>query len=139
VSGAERSGLLSEASSLVGGDRNRTYGEPIDDYTKVAGMWNAYLTGVLARLGVDLDGVLPLEPHDAIAMMVLVKVARIANDAGHRDNWVDLAGYAACGWDAWVDGQARLAPRARPAETSTVDRVAELHAEIGRLVGGYND
>lgn len=36
-------------------------------------------------------------PTDVAAMMGLFKIARIAT--GHRkaDNWVDLAGYAACG------------------------------------------
>lgn len=133
MSADERARLLEEASGLVNGARNGTYGEPVDDYTKVAGLWNAYITGVLARNGVDLEGLLPLEPHDAIAMMVLLKVSRIANDAGHRDNWVDIAGYAACGWDARVDEQARLKV------VSPVDRVADLHRRIVDIVGGYND
>jgi hypothetical protein len=30
-------------------------------------------------------------------MMALLKVARIATGHGKADNWVDLAGYAACG------------------------------------------
>lgn len=95
-----RKAILDEASSLVNGDRNNTYGEPYDDYMKVSGMWNSYLRGLMARKGItgfpDL-----IEPHDAIVMMVLLKAARIANAPDHRDNWVDLAGYAACGWDAY--------------------------------------
>jgi len=108
VSAAERAGILAEAAGLVNGDRNGTYGEPYDDYRKVSGMWNAYIEGVMARRAAEGDPAPSglLEPHDAIAMMVLLKVARIANSPGHRDNWVDIAGYAACGWDAWkgLDG-----------------------------------
>ena len=95
--------VLDEASSLVNGDRNETYGDPYDDYMKVSKMWNAYLEGLMKRRGISVSPALTdlIEPHDAIAMMVLLKTARIANAPGHRDNWVDLAGYAACGWDAF--------------------------------------
>ena len=33
----------------------------------------------------------------AAAMLILVKVARLSSSPWHRDNWVDIAGYAACG------------------------------------------
>ena len=132
MSADERARLLDEASGLVNGARNGTYGEPVDDYTKVAGLWNAYIQGVVDRKTARGESGL-LEPHDAIAMMVLLKVSRIANDAGHRDNWVDIAGYAACGWDATVDERARLRG------VSPVDEVAALHARIVDIVGGYND
>jgi hypothetical protein len=50
-------------------------------------MWQAYLN---AKRNAD-----PLTPKDVAAMMVLVKVARFANDPDHRDNLVDMCGYAA--------------------------------------------
>ena len=31
------------------------------------------------------------------ALLALLKIARIATGHGKSDNWVDLAGYAACG------------------------------------------
>ena len=31
------------------------------------------------------------------AMLALLKVARIAGNRPKQDNWIDLAGYAACG------------------------------------------
>ena len=110
--------VLNEASSLVNGDRNDTYGDPYDDYMKVSKMWNAYLEGLMKRRGISVSPALTdlIEPHDAIAMMVLLKTARIANAPGHRDNWVDLAGYAACGWDAYGGpaAQSRAADSAEP-------------------------
>lgn len=36
-------------------------------------------------------------PEDVAAMMALLKIARIASGHAKADNWVDLAGYAACG------------------------------------------
>jgi hypothetical protein len=29
--------------------------------------------------------------------LACVKIARLSNNKAHRDSWVDLAGYAACG------------------------------------------
>jgi hypothetical protein len=53
-------------------------------------MWAAYL-GV------------PIAPHDVAAMMAMLKLSRIRWSPGKRDSWVDLAGYAACGWDCARD------------------------------------
>ena len=36
-----------------------------------------------------------INAKDVAAMMMLVKVARFANDPSHRDNLVDICGYAA--------------------------------------------
>lgn len=38
-----------------------------------------------------------VEPEDVAAMMSLLKIARVATGHGKADNWIDLAGYAACG------------------------------------------
>ena len=38
-----------------------------------------------------------IDPDDAAALLALLKIARIATGHGKSDNWVDLAGYAACG------------------------------------------
>lgn len=81
-----RRDLLDEAADLVDGDRNNQYGDPRQDFQRTAAMWAAYL-GV------------PIEPHDVAAMMSLLKLSRIHWSPGKRDSWVDLAGYAACGWD----------------------------------------
>jgi predicted membrane channel-forming protein YqfA (hemolysin III family) len=35
--------------------------------------------------------------HLGAAMLALLKIARIASGHAKADNWVDLAGYAACG------------------------------------------
>lgn len=86
-----RSGLLQEAGSCVNGDRNVDYGDPIEDFRRTADMWSAYLGN-----GVHL------QPHDVAAMMSMLKLSRIRWSPGKRDHWVDLAGYAACGYDCSV-------------------------------------
>ena len=58
-------------------------GFPMDSFGTTAALWNLYLD---AKMG-------DLQAHDIAAMMILFKVAQGA----HRDSWVDIAGYAACG------------------------------------------
>lgn len=77
--------MLDEAATAVEGDRDLQYGPPRTDFQRTATMWSAYL-GV------------PIEPQDVGAMMALLKVSRIRQTPDKRDSWVDLAGYAACGW-----------------------------------------
>lgn len=77
--------ILEEAQRLVYGDRQASYGHPIDDFKRTAAMW----TGML---GDRLTG--PLGPEDVALMMILVKVSRECHKP-KRDNVTDIAGYAA--------------------------------------------
>jgi hypothetical protein len=79
--------ILKEANAIIYGDREKTYGHPSKNLETIALMWEAYLN---ARKHAD-----PVTPKDVAAMMMLVKVARFANDPTHRDNLVDICGYAA--------------------------------------------
>lgn len=77
--------ILIDASVCVCSDRNRMYGEPEDNFAVIAKFWSDYL-GV------------PVTAGDAVNMMILFKVARIATaEKPSRDSYVDIAGYAACG------------------------------------------
>jgi hypothetical protein len=87
-----RAAVLQEAESLINGDRNNEYGDPNDDFNKTAKMWDIYLKSVYENRSYLL-------PHDVAALMSMLKLSRIAWSPDRRDNWVDLAGYAACGWD----------------------------------------
>ena len=84
-----RSEVLTEANDLINGDRNNQYGPPTKDFTRTARMWSAYL---------DIE----IRPHDVAALMALLKLSRIAWQPEKRDSWVDLAGYAACGYETAV-------------------------------------
>ena len=79
--------ILKEANTIIYGDREKTYGHPSKNLQTIATMWGAYLN---ARKNVKNT-----TPKDVAAMMMLVKVARFANDPDHRDNLVDICGYAA--------------------------------------------
>ena len=79
--------ILKEANAIIYGDREKTYGHPSKNLKTIATMWNAYL-GAKTQQG-------ELNAKDVAALMMLVKVARFANDPTHRDNLVDICGYAA--------------------------------------------
>lgn len=79
-----REEVLEKARQCVCGDRPEQYGQPEDVFADVARYWGVYLG-------------LELRAADVAAMMVLLKVARADANPCHADNWVDIAGYAACG------------------------------------------
>lgn len=84
----KRAEILHEAERCVCTDRNQQYGEPEDNFRIIATLWSVYLC---AR-GFDE----PLGPADVGAMMALFKLGRIATGGDKADNFIDLAGYAAC-------------------------------------------
>lgn len=80
-----RAEVLDTAKQYVTKDRQADHGAPEDTFGRIADLWNAYL-GEWSYI----------KPHDAAVMMALLKIARIGSNPNHADNYVDLAGYAAC-------------------------------------------
>ena len=79
-----RAEILDKAKACVCGDREQDYGSPESNFGKIADFWSTYLGDAIT-------------PVDVAAMLALLKIARIASGHAKDDNWVDLAGYAACG------------------------------------------
>lgn len=79
-----RAEILAAAEKCVCGDREQDYGSPERNFSRIAEFWSTY-TGY------------PIIAEDVAAMLALLKIARIASGHAKADNWVDLAGYAACG------------------------------------------
>ena len=84
-----RKEILETAEKMVNGDRQDDYGTPENNFQVIADFWNTYL-------GFSTDKT-RLDGKDVAAMLALLKIARIASGHGKSDNWIDLAGYAACG------------------------------------------
>ena len=93
-----RKSVLDDAEKCVCGDRENEYGSPEDNFRTIANLWIDYLSAKA--------DVLDIEPHDVAAMLALLKIARIASGHGKADNWIDLAGYAACGGE--IQGDAHV-------------------------------
>ena len=88
----ERSEILEAAKRCVCGDREQDYGSPEKNFEKIAEFWSTYMG-------------YPVVAHDVAAMLALLKIARIATGHAKEDNWIDLAGYAACGWELEADNE----------------------------------
>lgn len=94
-----RTELLETARKTVCGEREQDYGSPENSFQRIAEFWGTYLNQQIT-------------PVDVAAMMALLKLARVAEGHGKADNWVDLAGYAACGAEIESSG-AQNAPEVK--------------------------
>ncbi len=85
-----RQSILEEAIRCVTKDRNSTHGNPEDNFARIADYWTTYLKtrGIATNF---------IKTEDVAALMILMKVSRLATSPEHRDHWIDIAGYAACG------------------------------------------
>lgn len=79
-----RTEVLEKADGCVTGKRAENYGEPEDNFNRIAKMWNAIL-------GTDL-----VDAHKVALMMAALKIARGCTGQVVMDNYVDGAGYFAC-------------------------------------------
>ena len=78
---------LREAATIISGDRDVQYGGPEENFARIAKIWSVILGIVITE-------------EDVAMCMVGLKVARYANKSGFQpDTWVDIAGYAGCGYE----------------------------------------
>lgn len=131
---------LKAAAECVCGSREEDYGSPEDNFRTIASLWNSYLYGAGLMENPTPHVWKGLKPKDVAAMLALLKVARIAGNRPKPDNWIDLAGYAACG----AEISAREAERGtkRTASTSGAARGTEAEktascVKLQRMDGYY--
>lgn len=79
-----RAEILDAATKAVLNDRQATHGRPENTFKVIAQLWTTYLGT-------------PVSDADVAALLALLKIGRLRSNPSHADNWVDLAGYAACG------------------------------------------
>lgn len=82
--------FLREVEHIVTNNRNVDYGDPLEDFSRTAKMWSAYL-------GVEI------QPWQVSIMQMMLKISRLANNPFKGDSWLDIAGYSACGWHCIVE------------------------------------
>ena len=82
--GFSRGQILDTAKLYVTKDRAADHGDMESNFSKIADYWTVYLSHTVSAT-------------DVAVMMTLLKVARINSNPKHPDNWVDGAGYMACG------------------------------------------
>jgi hypothetical protein len=89
-----REDILNGAKDCVCRSREADYSSPENSFKVIASMWTSYLCAT-GKMPEDNGAVLTAK--DVAAMMVLFKMSRVATGRGKADNWIDAAGYAACG------------------------------------------
>jgi hypothetical protein len=78
---------LREAAKIISGDRDLQYGGPEENFTRIGKIWSVIV-------GTEIT------PEDVAMMMVGLKLARYASKSGFQpDTWIDIAGYAGCGFE----------------------------------------
>lgn len=81
---SDRALILDTAKKYVTRDRQATHGEPEDSFSRIAAYWGVYLNRDISS-------------KDVAIMMTMLKIARLDENPGNRDNWIDACGYLACG------------------------------------------
>ena len=93
-----RERALDIAKGAICEDRNKSYGEPEDNFQRIADFWTIYLRGRVE------SGEEVVKPADVALMLDLLKTARLMNDITHGDGWIDKAGYCGCGYEVTQNG-----------------------------------
>ena len=88
---ATRVHVLELARKCVCSDRESQYGSPENNFALIAAFWGLYLEEKLQLTEIAIKA------EDVAMMMALLKIARCTTGQVKLDNYVDLAGYAACG------------------------------------------
>ena len=102
-----RAEILHAAEHCVTVDRAATHGDAESSFATLGTIWSA-------RVGVAL------RPDQVAIMLADLKTVRAWNNPGHADNWIDLAGYAACGGEI-ATGAALPDPIPQPRDPSGDD------------------
>lgn len=87
-----RVAMLEQAATLTGGDRNRAYGDPVENHLHIAQIFKA-ITGV------------DLTPRDVALFHVATKLARLSKNEMHQDSYVDAMAYLGIAFECAADPQ----------------------------------
>lgn len=122
-----RKNILAAANKAVHAeDMDHDYGKPEDNFETIAELWNTYLEALDSEHS-------ELLARDVAAMMILLKIARVANST-KVDHWVDIAGYAACGGE--IDGTPEEETATVYADNKEVDTI--VLQSLGDITGEGN-
>lgn len=95
-----RKSILSEAERCVCTDREESYSSPEDNFSTIAALWEPYIQRKCVSPGAGVC----IEAEDVGVLMALLKIGRIASGQAKADNYIDLAGYAACAGEIALQG-----------------------------------
>ena len=109
----DRKEVLETALKTVCEERKDQYGELENNFEDIAKLWTYWLD-------------VKVSAEDVAIMMLLLKVARARTGKFHADNFVDMAGYAACAAEVWNGGKVtKEEETARKAEQDRLDAMSD--------------
>lgn len=127
---------LREVEGCVCKDRQNTYGGAEDNFAAIARLWTVWL---------HVRGLMPPDKAvlsiDVAGMSGLIKTARAAHNPGHRDSWIDMAGYPICGAGivALAEQEALAAADAVLADSIiTTGGICKPTPEVEAIAPGHN-
>ena len=85
----EPKSMLQRAHELIHGDRQRDYGDKLQNFSQIS-------MGFQMVLATKLKPGEHITPEDVALCMMQVKIARLAKSPFHKDSILDVAGYAGC-------------------------------------------
>lgn len=95
-----RTAVLETATRAVNHERNNTYGPPTQDFRRTAQLLTA-----LGFTQISDDGEIhDIQSHHIAMIMIALKLSRATWSPEHFDHWVDIAGYAGCGYECVAEG-----------------------------------
>jgi len=105
--------FLKEAINLSGVDRQKDYGDKVENHSNIARLWSAYLD-------------VKIEAHDVAILMTLLKIARTKLGAVSKDTYVDMSAYGAiAGEIKFKEGEKESEGERRGRETA--ERIKEIN------------
>lgn len=118
----EKHELLDAAKAAVS-DRGLNYGKPEDNFNRIAALWMVHVEN-------RYDVSIVFDATDVALMMALMKIARLQHQSDHKDSWVDLAGYAACGANIAVQDEEREPLTEPPTTAELIEQARALGLPI---------
>ena len=89
--------ILKTAHEIVSNDRAEKHGDMKETHELIADYWNLYL--------ITRQDVGKITARDVAIMMVLLKIARSQKGKFNADDYIDIAGYAACAVQIETDNE----------------------------------
>lgn len=102
-----REEILDGARDAVLKQRNNSYGPPTQDFDRTARILNSMGFSIVDEAG----NVAPISSHHVAVIQIAVKLSRITWAPTHKDSWLDVAGYAACGFECAMASSALSEPK----------------------------
>jgi len=106
-----REETLKAAMECVLVNRNKDYADPEDNFSAIAELWTFWLR---QRYGIEFV----LTPLDIAMMSSDIKKARMLENPYKEDNFIDIAGYAACAAEVAEIEQERAMEKQRSIDSS---------------------